>query len=585
MQKIDLLGYTDFKSQLSNLEGVRTVTLLPRAVSNRKIRDFAVETKMLQNDGTLLPDEVAIPKRTVDNTIGRNMAQYEQYLRQPQRLILLKDPKNPLKSFQENEIYYTNQIKRPDWDTPFMLVADSGELHGLGFMEVIYDPELVFPVAFEFVRYEDIIYDKKTRNHQRQAMIARHYEWNADALQAAVEDGFSQEVVDKLVGSNKDIFQLYDIYKVWFKVNGKVNVAWASCGGDDFLKTPAELNITGEVETQYPLEIFRFRLTEDDELNQAKGRAFLDKDNQEAITQLWQGCVNGNNRASKIYFVAKNPGENKSELAKVELKHGCLMSIPMDMFQPAYPNPGMLATAQAFEGSQLQESGQPDYAVLARPDTRKTAEEIRAAQALQNNQVGKVMANYSRFFRKVHTLAWSWVQALAQQNKIDWVDQIVIPGVPGLPPIKRNPQALLAPDFQVFAAGDFEFIRRQELETLFAQFGDVFKGTPVGKMMTYDLLLYKFPEAGSRYAEAFAKYNQTQDQAVSILNGLIERIQANPQLAATIPELSQIQDAAHQLGNIYGGSPGGANPVEESADNSIVDPGVGVPSQGVIGAG
>jgi len=577
--RVNLLDYTDFKVQLGNLDSFRK-TLAARAEENRKIRDSNLDTMAMRESGPLLPDEVAVPQRVVNNTITRNITNYDRYLRQPIRLIILKNPKDPAKSYAQNEIYYTDKLKQPDWDSPFLRVGDSGELHGLGFMEVVYDDGEDFPIRFEFVKYEDIVYDKKAKNLQRQSMIARRLEWNADALEETLDPvfGFNPEVVEKIVGECKDVFKLFDIYKVWFKIKRVVYVAWASMNGEGFLKDPRPLNVTGIPESRYPIHEFRLILGEDDELNQAKGRAFLEKDNQEAVTQLWQSCINGSIRASKFYPTPENPVEDKDELAKLVFKHGTPVGIPMKIFQAAYPNPIMLSTAQAIQRNQLQDSGAVDYAVMAREDSNKTATEINAAGELQSQQIGMVMANYSRFFRNVHTNAWDWVRGLALQNKIPWYGAKVVVGNPGLPPMMENPKELLAPNFQVFAAGDYEFVRRKELQDLFARFGDVFKGTPVGRMLTYDLLTVLFPEAGGRYAEAYKQYNILNEQTTLLATGLLERVKEliamDPMIAKAFPELQQTENAIAQLNSIYGNSQRVLGNVEGSPSNE--EPSVGV---------
>ena len=569
---MNILDYNDFKRALGNLSEIRRSKLEPRAAANRKIRDQNLDREMMIKDGKILGDDIVIPIRMVHDTILRNIARYENYLRAPSRIILLKDPHNPIQSAEQLDIRYSNGIKQPEWDTPFIRVADSGELHGAGFLEIVHDLNTDLQVNFEFIRFEDFCYDQKCKKLQRQPMIARRMQWNSDQLIAGIKSGFSEEVVGKLIGQNKDAFKLFDIYKVWTKVAGVVWVTWASEDCAEYLKELRKLDVIGEPETSYPVFDFRFLLTEDEELFQAKGRGFLDKDSQEAATQTWTSMINGTRRAARFYPSPKNIIDSNSE-TQILLKEAVMNKVPFDLLQMQYPPSSMLATVTTLQRQQAESSGSINFAAVTNKGSEKTATEIEAAQELETQISGTVMANYSRFYRNVHNFSWRWVQGLARRNQIDFIGTPVV--VPELGVIYQNDQELLRPDYVVYVAGDYELVRAKELEQLFANFGDLFKGTPLGRVMTRDLLIAKFPEAGKRYADLYTQFNVLQDQTIQIAQGMLERIQGaekNPATAEVVsqlfPDMPQLQNAIAQLSQLYSNSGAGTGPVETTPSDS-----------------
>ena len=143
---------------------------------------------------------------------------------------------------------------------------------------------------------------------------------------------------------------LFRCYKVMFRINGVVQVAWCQMDCcDDWLRKPRPLFLgrkklietpeylqakqmsagklslsdfalqqlsqgqipqsENQYETEYPYYTFPYLISENNTVAQLKGRVFLDQDTQEAISSLLSSTVTQARRSAGLYF-SKDVSDN-----------------------------------------------------------------------------------------------------------------------------------------------------------------------------------------------------------------------------------------------------------------------------------
>jgi len=557
------------KTATSSLISFNKDKIVPREQANRERRELPFTKEKLREDGSILADDIYIPMRIINDNIRRDMPQYTSWLRMPQRLILLKDPLMPAKSFEMLEGPYTDGLRYTNWDEPYYLAADSAELHGVGYVKVLYDPAAPLHVSVSFLNYSEVLFDKECRDLQRQAVIAIKSFWIQEEILAQEE--FNKEVVKKLIGENKDGNKQYELYQVFYKVNGIVWSCWHADSSEDYLREPKPYEAgRGAIETVYPVFDYRLFVTEDRRLAMARGRAYYDSDIQEAVTVTWTSVISANKRASGFYPTTDGEIDEKAA-SKFVLERGKLSPYKLKLNQFPYPPSTVLTTVDSLVRQNQANQGYTDFAAMNRVDSGKTATEINAAREVKTEQAGQVLSNFSVFFQRVHTYIWSLVQHYAMNDQIklygETVAKVLDPATGKTVSVFVNDKESLDREFSVVAAGDVEFSRRQQLKELYATYGQQFAGTPLGKVITYDLLLTMFPEQGRRYADIYKKFNVQNDVAVTLMEGILQRVQTGQLIQPQ--ELAQINEQLAQLKQLYGGSSGLFLEVDDASTDGV----------------
>ena len=134
---------------------------------------------------------------------------------------------------------------------------------------------------------------------------------------------------------------------------------------------------------------------------------------------LWTAMINGTVRASNVYASPAQDDGNGGKLAQaeVDLVHGVVFSKPLNFWSTPYPDPLIIKAAQALDTQTQQETGQVDFAVSNREDSRKTATEVQAANQQQSLLNSVQVSLFSAFLRDVHTAVWPIVQSQALDRK------------------------------------------------------------------------------------------------------------------------------------------------------------------------
>lgn len=508
----------------------------------RDLRENHKNVSEERQKGTLLGDETIIPDRTINTNIKRGRNPYVNYITQSQNILLLQDIIDPNYDTEQLQLWFTRGMRYSNkWKQPWLRILDAILLHGGCAMEVIYDPTKPCNVALDFIPREELLFDKKTKDLQAQAHLLRRFDITALTLKEfTVKYQFNTTTVDQLLEKNKGTDKRYTIYRVLMKKDGVVYNCWYS---DDDKTTwlreprlheiglfdidiydpafiqeansptfaqeiPPSVNpITGQPTPAqpsrrdqlavplpldgYPIFWIRFDEQEDLELLRIQGRASLDHHTQEAMTHLLTNVVNGTTRASNFYPCARNePGENPTEAELGPLKHGVIRPKELVVWQAPWPDASsMLAVMDALQQQKTQETGNADYAAVARKDANKTATEMDLASSFAREQSGTELTVFSAPFLEIYTLSFE----IARQQAIMGLC---------IPPTHKE---CLFHRYHITAASDTEVIKREEDKNNAKEFFQVVKGTPAASKMLMFLFNKFFPDQADEWNAAMAQ--------------------------------------------------------------------------------
>ena len=193
-----------------------------------------------------------------------------------------------------------------------------------------------------------------------------------------------------------------------------------------------------------------------------------------------------------------------------------------------------------------QETSQVNFAAQNRKDSRKTAEEIKAAtQAAAALSTVQVVL-FSTSLKELYTTMFDIIQSRVITGVL-----IVSPEV--MPFYSRQ--------YIVKPAGDTDVIERQQLVKTMMDSWPVMKDTPAGPEFLADLIARMFPETGSKYTQIIRNAIQQQQSAQAQQQAAI--MQGVQQMAAGIVSLSKRPEYFSDVGKIH------ALPILENAAEGI----------------
>lgn len=558
----------------------RLVQTWTEEVENTKIRretrDVDVDVEDLRQRGDLDEDETLVPVRVIDTNIQREQPAYINYLKNSRRLCVFNCLSEPEIDTQKLEEAFTRGMTYTGWEKDHFKCLDGSQTHGWDSVEVVLDETKPLNVAIEHIGHDNLFFPRSNINIQFAPRIIRKYDMTLSQLDKFVSKyGFSAAQVSRLKevrrNTQKETETLI-VYKCFFKKDGQVFVSWFSleAGVDDWLCAPAALDLgiaeqqmqpqtvmqtdplTGmTVPTtvmqpvwvpspikQYPIFILPYRQTEKPRIIDHKGRAFLDENKQEAQTAILSSFINGLTRASNIYAspsAEDGTGSSLKEIENLKLAGGRVLSKPMDFWSPPYPDAMVLTALQHFDVANSQETNQPNFAVVNRKDSRKTAKEIDTANEQQALLNSVQLTMFSTFIREVYSFAWLIVQSQAIQNKISFllvkmqrpvmnpaagntpmVDEM---GQPKLENVWVNDVERIQQRYDVRAAGDIDVIARTEKINQMMQDWPVIQNTSLRSRFLADLIKLKYPDTGDQYAAILE-----QDDQLAQLKGMVGRL-------------------------------------------------------------
>lgn len=257
----------------------------------------------------------------------------------------------------------------------------------------------------------------------------------------------------------------------------------------------------------YPLFWFQYSVTEVEEILEEQGRASLDLHVQEALTHLLTNTVNASTRASGIYGTAEDqPGSDSGLIELGTIRSGTVMNRNVKFWQPPWPNALILSIIQALDVRKANESGNTDFAAMARKDANKTATEMDLSASQAAEQAGVKIETFSSPFLDVYALCF----LIAQHQAIFMLCQ------------QPEDPSMLFGNFNMQAAGDVEVIKRLEDRMNAKEFFNIIRGTPAADKLLFFLLDHFFPDQADEWKEALNGGNK--DQMILTLLEIVKSI-------------------------------------------------------------
>ena len=561
MQTTDLTNYEDatvkIRELLSVVSDLETV-----ADENRNSRKLDVNVEAERADGYLDEDEFLVPAHIIDTNIRREQSKYVAYVTGSRRSAIFTSITEPTAATGSLERDFTDKSRYAGWQVPLFKVIDGMQLHGYSVAEVLFDTEKPGHFAVEAVNYEDFGFPADTRDIQAcEMLVHRHY---FTALQLRETEDFNKDVVEILLDDNPDgdsgtylhDESLYRIEKVMFKQDGKVFVGWSCCDKcDDWLREPRPLYLGRRLgdtfvdETEYPYVIFPYNIHEDSAIQNASGRAFLDRTAQETITSLMSSFVTAHRRASNFYFAKDNEDPNNTNVQTgVKFQPGALIDSNIKQFQLSPPDSSMLGAIQSLISQNAQEQSQINYAAMNRRDSRKTATEIQAASSEAQMLSSTQVSLFSIALKDVYEICFRIYQAR------------VIAGV--LRPT-ASLDLYLNHTFSIKPAGDVDVIERAEKSQKMMQAWPVVSQTGLAPVFLQNMMRLMFPDEGEEYAEMLQtddRKNALLQQLLQVVNSLVVDQQTGQLSEEAQPFAQQLQLLQSQVQDVLGNDQGNTTP-------------------------
>lgn len=573
---INSTDYNKLKDKLRDLVSIMD-ELTSKLVASRRLRYTEIDVEGERKAGRLQPDEMYIAQHIIDTNIRREQSAYVQYVTQPQRAVVLRDIMSPANDVALIEQDVTQKVRFDGWQLSLYACIDGMQQNGYGVMEVVQDQNQPGEVAHECVQQGDFGFIADTRDLQEAEMIARQYFFPKTKLVALASDpesGWSMVEVNKVIGSESAATDtadgsvvdakdksLYRIYKVMFRVNGVVNVAWARkdrC--DDWLRAPRPLFLgrrsapvpqqqqmqqqqqpqlpqTQEsYETAYPYVIYPYLISENDTISQLKGRVYLDQDTQEAVSSLLSSFCTGHRRASGLYFSKdiSDPNDDLMMQKNVFFQPGALINSKVTQFQLTPPNAEMVSAINLLVSGNQNETSQVNFATQNRKDSRKTATEVSAASQSAASLSTVQVVLFSAALRTMYSMMYDIIASRVVAGLIQ-VDPAVAP--------------MYTRKYHLKPAGDTDVIERQQMVQQMMSAWPVVQNTPANIAFLSDLLSKMFPEQAGKYIQIFQQAQQQQQSQQAQQQQQMN--QMNQQLASSVVSLSGHPEMFSDTGKIH----------------------------------
>ena len=568
----------------SNFERIRSTTVI-----NRRLRRMCVDVEALRACGVLRPDQTYIARRVIDANIKNEQPPFIAYLKQSRRLAVFKCLSDPLVSVEALETAFTEGMQYTGWEIDYFKTLDGAQLHGWDAVEIEYDASKPLKVGISHIGHENLIIPVDCKQLGANDMIARRFEVTPTQLRTFARYNFSQDMVTSLCSTaGSERTKLIPIYKVFIKdESGVVWVGWLNDTLDGWLSMPVKLDLgrrqkvtisvdvphqmrDGTVvmmpqpqeewqpidETEFPVKLLSYSLTEQQQITEQIGRAQLDDADQEAQTSLWTSATNGALRASNVYCSPEQDESQGGKLAVVdiELVPDRMYNKKVNYWSPPWPDGFVLQLSQAMSVAKQAETGSVDFAVNNRQDSRKTATEIGAAEKQASLLQGVQVMLWASWLRDIFTFVWPVVQNLALRDEISLLPVTQqVPVNPEFPEmtesVTENNKEVLGQTFDIKPAGDIDVVQRAEKLTRMQTIWPIIASTPLAMPFLMDILKEMFPQDVARYAQLMEQGDQ-KNQLLQGMLGILKELSVTP-VAQIGPNLAshkqQLQQMAVQI--------------------------------------
>lgn len=553
---LDIQNYQQVKDAFtlmsSGFERIRAL-----AQVNRRLRKLSVDVESLRSMGKLRPDQTFIARRVIDSNIKNEQPPFIAYLKQSRRLAVFKCLSEPNLNVDELEAEFTEGMQYNGWEIDYFKCLDGAQLHGWDSIEIEYDDSKPLKVGISHIGFENLLMPVDCKQLGANDMLARRFEVTPSQLRTFARYNFAPEMVTRLCATQgAERTRLIDIYKVFLKdENGIIWVGWVSSVLDGWLSVPVKLDLgrrqkvtitemvptqlaSGTVvmiptpredwqpidETEFPIKLLSYSLTEQQQITEQIGRAQLDDADQEAQTNLWTSAVNGALRASNVYGSPEQDESNGGKLSvvDVDLVPDRIYNKKINWWSPPWPEGFVVQLSQAMGVAKQAETGSVDFAVNNRQDSRKTATEIDAAKQQAGLLQGVQVMLWAAWLRNIFTYVWPVVQNLALRDEIKLLSVTEqVPVDPNMPemtkPQTHNDTQVLSQTFDIKPAGDIDVVQRAEKLQRMQTIWPIVAQTPLAMPFLMDIIKEMFPQDAARYGMLL----QQGDQKNQLLQGTL----------------------------------------------------------------
>lgn len=500
----------------------------------RYIRD--VDSADMRASGILKEGQLFTPLRLIDQNIRAEAPSLIQYVTQSRRAIIFASPDStPVDGKEKLEDDFTTKVRYLKWEIPFVRCIDGAQTHGSDSIEVLFDPDCPANFKLEHIGHDRLIFASDSEELEAQEVIAIKKMLTSNQLRTMA--GFNKEQVEKLVTVNQQGIGVQDCvcecYKIYFKQQGIVNVAWYGKACDAYLRAPEPLFLgkrdfthpmvmeEGATTTDYPpifekkfpVYLLKYVESEDPKIKNLVGRAKLDEASQEAASALQSSMVNGSLLAATVMGSPRNVNQagngKQPEISNKVIAMGAMWTDPVDFFRPPNPDTSLVQFLNSVVTNNKQEQGSGiSFATINRKDSGKTATEIDAAMSV-GQELGSVQVILlSIFVREVYNCGWGIYQNRVLQGKIIIKDPFLL-SLFGEDPAKMQVDPATgaviacsgAREYIVKSSGDVDVVQRQEKLNKLMQGWDVFGKTVIAPEYLKDIVRYAFPEDAARYIQ------------------------------------------------------------------------------------
>lgn len=589
---LDVNNYTQLKDALVLMNGkwekIKSTTQI-----NRRIRKLTVDVESLRQSGKLRADQTFIARRVIDTNIKNEQPPFIAYLKQSRRLAVFKCLSDPSMNCDTLETEFTEGMQYNGWELDYFKTLDGAQLHGWDSVEIEYDASKPLKVGISHIGHENLIFPLDCKQVGANDLIARRFEVTPTQLRTFAKYNFDIEQVNRLCAVQAgDRTRLMQIYKLFIKdENGVVWVAWINDTLTNWLSAPVKLDlgrrkkVTKQVpqsiplmdgtpgptvfvpqeswepidETEFPIKLLSYSLTEQQQITEQVGRAQLDDADQEAQTNLMTAAVNGALRATNVYGSPEQDESNGGKLSvvDVDLQPDRIYNKKINWWSPPWPEGFVTQLIDALAVSKQADTGNVAFAVNNRQDSRKTATEIQAANQQSGLLQGVQVMLWAAWLRDVFNFVWPVVQNLALQDQIALLQ--VTPqqdpdeqAVQGQPNQKVNDKDVIGLVYDIKPAGDVDVVLRAEKLQRMQTIWPIIANTPLAQMFLMDIIKEMFPQDYQRYMMAWQQADQKNQLLAGYLSIMteLEKMpvqEIGPALAAHKPQLMQMGMQTQQV--------------------------------------
>ena len=501
----------------------------------RTKRYLEIDAELERQKGNLDADECWSPMRVINTNIMREQPKYAAYLTKSSRMAIFSCNEDPSVDSAVLEKDYTVKSRYKGWEQAYLKLIDGTETHGWDAIEVVYDESKPGHFSREHIGHENFWYPPDTLNTIQVAdYCLRIVTYTPkDVLGFVKNNGWNLDQVMILLGKLKESKQNQKskagvhikVQKVFFKNpnDGLVYVGWMNfeyC--DKWLREPKPLYLGRVVknpsdgvsmepfskvyETEYPIELFSYMISENERIMDQKGRVFFDEDKQEIATSLMTSFTTGVRRSSANYWArdgqANSMDSMDSAQTDVRLLPNKVFNQNVKQYQLMAPGPVVPATVNMILGQAQMESGDVNYAVQSNKSTRKTAAEVNLAKNENDLLSGVQVTLLSITIRNTEDRCFSIYSSRVKAGLIETQPKVL--------------ELLTKYTWTLKPSGDTDVIERNQKIQIMQEAWPVYQSTGASKVFLRKLTELLFPDEASQYIEAM----QQEDDKLKLIQAI-----------------------------------------------------------------